>query len=349
MHGHDNQLLTLGMECPPGSGWTPGGKTGQEVLGDAPGTVEDLLRCVACRARLFRGEGELVCANPACGARYPIVDNLPVLINDDESLFAREDFVGRRNTTIELSRPGFKRWVDNLLPVLGRNLKARHNYQRLAGLLLERTREPVVLVIGGSVLGQGMEGLVSRPGIRLVETDVTFGPRTQIICDANSLPFDDNFFDGVVIQAVLQYVPDPVRCVQEIERVLKPRGLVYAEVAFMQQVVHGRFDFTRFTHLGLRRLFRRFRELQSGPMAGPGMALAWACHFFLLSFATRKFARALIHAAARLAFFWLKYFDVFLLQKPGTYDAASGYFFLGELAGRCLPDRQLIALYRGAQ
>ena len=44
---------------------------------------------------------------------------------------------------------------------------------------------------------------------------------------------------------------------------------MYAETAFMQQVVHERYDFTRFTHVGMRRLFRGFRELRSGPVAGP--------------------------------------------------------------------------------
>ncbi len=277
-----------------------------------------------------------------------MVDNVPVLINDNKSLFRCEDFLARRNTTVNLSRSPLKQWADRRLPTLGRNLKAKENYQRLAELLLERSPRPVVLIVGGSVLGQGMEALLLRPDIQAVETDVTFGPRTQIICDAHDLPFDDGFFDGVVIQAVLQYVPDPARCVQEIERVLNPTGLVYAETAFMQQVVHGCYDFTRFTHLGFRRLFRKFRELESGPVGGPGMALAWACHFFLLSFATHRLTRSLIHAVVRLTLFWLKSFDTVLLARPGAYDAASGFFFLGERAARTLTDRELVGLYRGA-
>jgi uncharacterized protein YbaR (Trm112 family) len=308
-----------------------------------------LLRCPVCRGRLLQDGGQLFCANAACAMRYPIVDGVPVLINDQESLFTREDFVAHKSTTVRLSRSRLKAWVDRRLPTLGRNLKAKQNYERLAQLLLERCANPVVLVVGGSVLGQGIEALLGQPRIQLVETDVTFGPRTRVICDAHDLPLEDNAVDGVVVQAVLQYVPDPTRCVTEIERVLKPRGLVYAETAFMQQVVHGRYDFMRFTHLGMRRLFRRFRELHSGPVAGAGMALAWACHYFALSFANNKPARSLIHGAVRLALFWLKYFDCLLLSKKGTYDAASGFFFLGERAAEALPDRDLVKLYRGAQ
>jgi SAM-dependent methyltransferase len=194
-----------------------------------------------------------------------------------------------------------------------------------------------------------MESLASEPRIQLVETDVSFGPRTQLICDAHNLPFEDNSFDGVVAQAVLQYVVEPSGCVREIERVLKPHGLVYVESAFMQQVVQGRYDFTRFTHLGLRRLFRGFAEVASGPANGPGMALAWSCQFFLLSLATARWTRRAAYAFTRLTLFWLKYLDAVLINKPGTYDAASGFFFLGRKSDESISDRELIACYRGAQ
>ncbi len=84
----------------------------------------------------------------------------------------------------------------------------------------------------------------------------------------------DESFDGVICQAVLEHVLDPYRCVEEIHRVLRPNGLVYAETPFMQQVHGGTHDFTRFTHLGHRRLFRKFAEVDSGVVCGPGMALA---------------------------------------------------------------------------
>lgn len=307
------------------------------------------LRCPVCRGRLGNDYAGIACLEPSCGERYPVVNRVPVLINERESLFAREDFIRRRNTTFDLTRSPFKERLDRLLPDLGRNLSARGNYGDFAERVLQRSARPVVLVIGGSILGQGFEALAQQPEIRLIETDVSFGPRTQVVCDARDLPFADSSFDGVIIQAVLQYVPDPARCVAEIERVLVPGGLVYAEAAFMQQVVHGRYDFTRFTHLGLRRLFRCFGEVRSGPVAGPGMALAWAAHFFLLSFARRKLTRSFLHATARLTLFWLKYFDRPLLNRPGCYDAASGFYFLGERGCHALNDREVVRGYRGAQ
>ena len=51
---------------------------------------------------------------------------------------------------------------------------------------------------------------------------------------------------------------------------------------------------------------------------------------------------------AALTSFYLKYFDSFLIDRPGTLDAASGYHFTGRKSDRVLSDRELIDLYRGA-
>jgi SAM-dependent methyltransferase len=280
---------------------------------------------------------------------FPVVNGIPVLINDSHSLFARADFASGRGDAFDPTRGRWLRWLDQRLPDLSRNIAAPRNYGIFAQLLQEQSDKPVILVVGGGFLGRGMERLAAEPKFQLIETDVSFGPRTQLICDAHDLPFANHSFDGVVAQAVLQYVADPDRCVQEIQRVLKPGGLVYAETAFMQQVVHGRHDFTRFTHIGQRRLFRAFDEVASGPACGPGMALAWSFQFFLLSLASWRWARRAAYALARLTLFWLKYFDAALMDKSGTYDAASGFYFLGRKGDRILSDRELIALYRGAQ
>ena len=49
---------------------------------------------------------------------------------------------------------------------------------------------------------------------------------------------------------------------------------------------------------------------------------------------------------------WFKkmkeYFDYYLIDKPGTFDAASGYYFMGRKAEQVLSDQDLIKLYRGA-
>ena len=177
--------------------------------------------------------------------RYPIIDGVPILIADSRSVFSIDMYI--RNQSHPRASPTLlRRLRTRMVPPTGRNCAADRNLARFAALLQQETnRHSRVLVIGGGNLGEGVSQLVGLSGMELVETDVYLGPRTTIVCDGHDLPFADCSFDAVVCQAVLEHVIDPYRVVSEIERVLKPSGLVYSEIPFIQQVHEGAYDFTR--------------------------------------------------------------------------------------------------------
>jgi SAM-dependent methyltransferase/uncharacterized protein YbaR (Trm112 family) len=321
------------------------------------------LRCPVCRAALDNVDGYLRCCNLACGAAFPLVDDIPILIND-RSIFSVDDFLSGRITTLARAKPTglkarlraavgdrnfdqLKRIFHAAMPTIDKNIDSIRNYVRLSDLLAGREEAPLVLVLGGGVLGEGIAVLMRDGNARFVESDVSFGPRTTIILDAHDIPFANGTFDAVVAQAVLEHVADPYRCVAEIHRVLKPGGLVYAETPFMQQVHAGRYDFTRFTHLGHRRLFRYFDEIDSGIICGPGMALSWAYQYFLTSLTTSPALRHVARTFAKFTSFFFKYFDPMLAKKAGSFDAASGFFILGRRVEQPLSDKELVKLYRG--
>ncbi|MCA9227746.1 MAG: hypothetical protein KDA47_19130, partial [Planctomycetales bacterium] len=58
-------------------------------------------------------------------------------------------------------------------------------------------------------------------------------------------------------------------------------------------------------------------------------------------------ARRVVGAFARLAFFWLKYWDRLLARRPAACDAASAFYFLGRKSNRTFSDRELIDSYVG--
>jgi uncharacterized protein YbaR (Trm112 family)/SAM-dependent methyltransferase len=310
--------------------------------------VQRLLCCPICRGKLQQTGEQFVCMNVECSTHFPIVDGIPVLINERSSVFSIDEIVAHRKSSSSNTEKKIKAAIRDLIPTISKNFKGESNYGRLSQVLLSQSPSPRVLVIGGRVLGEGMESLTNNTALELVESDVVFGTRTMLICDAHDLPLEDRSFDGVIAQAVLEHVADPYRCCEEIHRVLKEHGVVYAETPFMQQVHGGRYDFTRFTHLGHRRLFRKFEEIDSGATCGPGMALAWSCDYFLASFTSLKISRALLHVFASLMSFYLKYLDYYLLDKPGAFDAASSYYFMGRKSQQILSDRDLVKLYKGA-
>ncbi len=321
--------------------------TAQPRWQDHSETTRALLRCPRCRATLDVAADHLDCSDGACAASFPVIDGIPVLINEDNSVFALDEFVQQQETTVAHDRPSVVKMLSRLVPSLNNNVRAEENIARFGELLLQVSDAPRLLVLGCRDIGHGMAGIVNDPRVDCVNTDVTLSHRTEVVVDSHDIPFADGSFDGVIIQTVLEHVADPYRCVAEIHRVLKPGGVVYAETSFIQQIHMRQYDFTRFTHLGHRRLFRAFDEVESGAVSGPGMALAWSYQYFMLSFARTEASRLAIKAFTRYTAFPLKYFDHVLVQNDAALDGSAVVYFLGRRADEPLSDRELLGLYRG--
>ena len=311
--------------------------------------VSHRLRRPVCRGKIQCATESCACLSPTCGRRFAVIDGVAHLLDEKSTVFQPQDLQRGRHPFAPHPSNRAKLWASRALPTISKNIRARENYLRFAGLLKSGSAKPHVLVIGGATVGDGLESILCLPSINFVESDVYLSERTALICDARNIPFEDETFDGVIAQAVLEHVADPNRCVEEIHRVLKMDGVVYADTPFMQQVHAGGHDFTRFTHVGQRRLFRKFEEVSSGASCGPAMALAWAYQYFLLSFVRSPTARRAAIAFARVTGFWLKYLDHYLVWRPGSIDAASALYFLGKKSNRSLSDAEIISHYRGLQ
>lgn len=98
---------------------------------------------------------------------------------------------------------------------------------------------------GRHVINAYLQGNVTAIGVDLSARDIhtaaeRFKPFAQSdnvkkqfslqIADAKQLPFADNSFDKVICSEVLEHIPDYHAVLREIERVLKPRGLLAVSV-----------------------------------------------------------------------------------------------------------------------
>lgn len=78
--------------------------------------------------------------------------------------------------------------------------------------------------------------------------------RPNIFGDAEMLPFRAAVFDAVTIFDVMEHLPDPQACMDEIGRVLKPGGDVLIHVPFLYPLHDQPFDYWRFTEHGMREI-----------------------------------------------------------------------------------------------
>lgn len=308
--------------------------------------IMDRTRCPVCASidDFSYDKANIICAS--CKEEYPIVNGIPILIDEAKCIFKKTHFTSESRLFFDTSESGRR------ISAIGRFLSSvggttgTKNYEQLRNLLKQRTSKPRVLVLGGSIAGQGMDHFLADSELEIVESDMSFGPRTQIILDAHNIPYQDASFDCVIAQAVLEHVLNPFRCVAEIHRVLKPDGLVYAETPFMQQVHGGAYDFLRFTHSGHRRLLNHFEEIDSGAIAGAGTAMLWSYQYLLLAlFGFSRSTRLFIKAFSRLTGFWLRFLDHLTTWNPYSIEAASGFYFIGRKSNHVLSDEEIVKYY----
>jgi SAM-dependent methyltransferase len=298
--------------------------------------------CPVCRAPLATVAGSLHCAG--CGADFPFVHGVPVLLNEPNSVFRIADYLGGQGYE---GASGYAGSADHTTGL-------RRAYRRFATRLSEApvpgvNFDPLEIIQAQKpdaeilVIGSGERELKGN----VTYTDVALAKNIACICDAHDLPFPDASFDAVFAEAVLEHVCDPQRVVAEITRVLKPDGFVYAVTPFLQPVHMGAYDFTRFTYLGHRRLFRQFDDLRSGMIGGPGYSAIHLGRNLLTALSDRRRVRAALRMLALLATYPLRYLDPLLSRTEGAYNSACACYFLGRKRETPIPDREMIALFRG--
>jgi len=310
--------------------------------------LREILICPRCSHGIEMEIGSVRCANNAClysSTPFPVIGETPALFDFDGSLFSAEEFIATSGSSLTPRDPSRSRLRRRLsLFASPPNYQAERNVPRMLDLLRKSDPfdRPIVLVVGGGTIGAGVGDLYDASDIDVVAFDIYRTPLTQFMADAQRIPLADQSVDGVLIQAVLEHVLEPQVVAEEIYRVLRPGGIVYADTPFLQQVHDGPYDFTRFTDSGHRYLFRDFDLIDSGTVAGPGTQLMWSIDYFFRAL----FRSRMAGLVTRVAFSWLCRLDSHLDAKYAI-DGASSVYFLGSKSTSRISMKDIVAYYQG--
>src|SRR5262249_40311586 len=114
----------------------------------------------------------------------------------------------------------------------------------------------------GRVLNAGAGDRSLQPFVKgtVVNQDIAEGLHNRdihIYSPLHSIPVEDEHFDYIFCNAVLEHVINPDEVVAEFVRVLKPGGTLYLCVPFLQPEHLDPTDFQRYTKDGLRHLVEK--------------------------------------------------------------------------------------------
>ncbi|MBD3665443.1 class I SAM-dependent methyltransferase [Sulfitobacter aestuariivivens] len=300
--------------------------------------IEEFLRCPVTHQPLMLDDDKAA----GDSARRPFVAGQPVLVDFENSILDRDRFLsGNADSLIENRRRTRPLWKRVLL---GQNRVTPASARQMLELLRKDTDAPLILIIGGGTISDSAQVLYDSECARIISFDVYASDHTDFIADAHAIPLRDESVDAVWVEAVLEHVLSPHVVVDEIWRVLKPGGLVYAGTPFLQPVHERAYDFTRFTENGHRWLFRRFSLIDSGVVAGPGTALFQLLRYCMGALVRNRRLGSMLAAP----FFWLRAFDRASDRRHAS-DAASGVYFLGRRSDVPLRPHDMPSEFRGVR
>src|SRR6266403_166344 len=108
--------------------------------------VRALVCCPICRGDIRHEAVEWQCTADGCRGRFPVVNGVPILVNEANSLFTIADFLERKPVYF---RPvgRARRWISARLPTESHNLAATRVLTNMRDQLRNRSGRSKVLVI----------------------------------------------------------------------------------------------------------------------------------------------------------------------------------------------------------
>jgi SAM-dependent methyltransferase len=256
--------------------------------------------CPSCRKGLLWSASSVACEG--CGRSFPLAEGIP-----DFAAAAREttqagslqaEVMQNRTLMAKLYTAGRKFLSSEYMPV--DHVKLFVSASDPEGIIVE--------------LGSGNRRLAPH----VVNIDLFPFLNVDVTADITRLPLRDNSVDGLILDTVLEHVPEPPAVVDEVYRVLKPGGRVVCIAPFIFPYHDYPKHYYNFSRDGLEYLFRSFSRRSIEINMGPTSALVnLISEYAAVAFGgDRPFFYAAVKAAALLPLLWLKYLDVFW-QRAG--------------------------------
>lgn len=150
----------------------------------------------------------------------------------------------------------------------------------------------------------------------------------DIFSDVNCVPLKNQSIDSIICTEVLEHLPSPQTCVDEIHRLLREGGLAFVSTPFFYPVHADPYDFQRFTEDGLRYLFRNFKSVEIYRMGGYWGVLGLMVELGISGIEEKKMSQRITRWMMKWISRWLCRLDISVYSHENTsrQKFTTGYF-----------------------
>lgn len=278
--------------------------------------------CMSANIKIF--ENSVACNN--CGVVYPMVNQQPLMLV--EGSLIREWYTKDKDkkitplhklfNNVALFRPEDRLW----------SFDARAAIERLLSETDPAKDGNLVVCIGSGYEKVFRNKFSKYKGV--CHVGLPHIGTVNVIGDAMRLPLQDGSVDLMFSSGVFEHINNPELAMKEALRVLKPGGMIYADIPFIRGYHADPVDYQRYTYSGIETVFARngFKLIEKGVCDGPFTAAVLGALDILKLIPTRAVA-----GVFRWGFSWilhpLKYIDVLLWRTKGAKFFACNFYYVG--------------------
>ena len=257
--------------------------------------IKNIIECPYCHSEIEWLKDYVLCEK--CSCNFPIESAVPIFYKPDVKNTAESRFQSEQmfdNTfTAKIYNKGRKLISSEFMP-------KNHILE-----FLKRTNSGDIII----EIGSGNRRLRGD----VINLDIFLFPNVDIVADGAKTPFKNNIVDFVVLDTVLEHVPEPHKIIKEIFRILKPGGECICIVPFIFPYHGYPAHYFNFSKDGLDFLFKDFSDCKVELNMGPTSAMVnlFSEYFAVAISGENKFIYTLCKGAILIPTFFLKYLDVF--------------------------------------
>ena len=203
--------------------------------------VISILKCQFCNSNFKLLDSSFVCVK--CGATLSIQNGAVVFMNGDLGKISTE--IGHSKEDIFYFRNKIKA---RLYEFSRKVLSCDYVVKDYLREFLEHIEKDAIVVEMGSGNRRCKEDIIN--------VDIFPFPNVDVLSDIKKTPFGDSTVDYLIVDAVLEHVPEPQTICREMYRILKPGGMIFCVVPLIHQYHAYPGHYFNITEDGLQYLFK---------------------------------------------------------------------------------------------
>lgn len=148
--------------------------------------------------------------------------------------------------------------MKQLLKIIDIRRDVRESLHHYFSVYLKSNMDVYDIGCGSKPFSKFLKGRVKRH----IGVDIDDGfydsSHIDVIGSAYKVPVEDHVADSIISSQVLEHLNDPIAAITEMERLLKPGGLLFLSFPFLYPIHAGPHDHLRYTEYYIEDLLKRY-------------------------------------------------------------------------------------------